>query len=227
MPASGELFIRIVWAKAADPHVAFRGDSVRLHTSGGSADAQSDAVIQTADAEGPDEMRPDLGDRGDEGECYLDRPCIGEVATAFRSTGWHGANDWSWLRAPETGHYAEYRFEKLPSTGDLILDIAVLAQNRPDMTAKDTVHVNLSLGDPGGAVRGAPVAVALPSLWMGPDEDAWKARALVRLSRAQADALTGPDGDLVLRFDRIDAFEPDVAFSAGSVLIYSAQDISR
>ena len=227
MPASGELFIRIVRARADDPHVAFRGDSLRLHKPGGSTGVQPDAVIPTAGAGGPDEMRPDLGDRGDEGECFLDRPCIGEAAAAFRSTGWPGANDWSWLRAPETGQHAEYRFQNPPRTGDLILDIAVLAQNRPDMTPKDTVHVNLSLGDPGRAGRSGPVAVALPSLWMGPDEDVWKARALVRLSRAQADALTGPEGDLLLRFDRIDEFEPDVAFSAGSVLIYSAQDISR
>ncbi|MFZ2102751.1 MAG: hypothetical protein WAU86_19525, partial [Oricola sp.] len=126
------------------------------------------------------------------------------------------------------GQYAEYRFDKLPETGDLILDIAVQAQNRPDMTAKDTVHVNLTVAAPsggGGAI--GPIAVALPSLWMGPDEDVWKARALVRLSRQQADLALSRGGGLLLRFERIDVFEPDVAFSAGSVLLYGAQDISR
>jgi hypothetical protein len=230
MPVSGELFIRIVRPKATGPHVAFRGDSIRLHKPGGSAGNQAGTGPETAGDSGVDEMRPDLGDRGDEGDCFLDRPCLGDTAAEFRSTGWPGAGNWFWLRAPEAGQYADYRFDKPPTAGDLILDIAVLAQNRPDMTPKDTVHVNLWLGAPesaGTAGRTGPVAIALPSLWTNPDDDVWKARALVRLPREQTDALSGPNKALVLRFERIDAFESDVAFSAGSVLIYSAQDISR
>lgn len=230
MPVSGELFIRIVRPKATGPHVAFRGDSIRLHRPGGSAGDQAGAGPETAGDSGVDEMRPDLGDRGDEGECFLDRPCIGDAAAGFRSTGWPGSGNWFWLRAPEAGQSADYRFDRPPTTGDLILDISVLAQNRPDMPPKDTVHVNLWLGDPeraGTAGRKGPVAIALPSLWMNPDDDVWKARALVRLSREQADALSERNKELLLHFERIDAFEPDVAFSAGSVLIYSAQDISR
>ncbi|MFN3548915.1 MAG: hypothetical protein ACK4U0_15625 [Mesorhizobium sp.] len=208
MPASGTLHIRIVRARASDPHVAFRADSVRLHADGGT--------------------NTELGDRGDEGNCFLDRPCIGDAAAEFRSTGWPGAGNWYWMRAPEAGQSAAYRFRKPPIDGDLIIDIAVRAQNQPGMTTKDTVHVNLSLSASGGSGgKVGPIAVALPSLWMGPDDDVWKARALVRLSRQHADRILAKGGDLVLRFERIDEFEPDVAFSKGSVLLYPAQDISR
>ena len=214
MPASGTLFIRIVRARASDPHVAFRGDSVRVREEGGETG----------------EMRPDLGDWGDEGNCFLDRPCIGDAPAEFHSTGWPGAEDWFWMRAPEAGQYSTYRFTNPPVTGDLVLDIAVRAQNQPGMTPKDTVHVNLSLsasGEGGPGVKAGPIAIALPNLWMGPDDDVWKARALVRLSRQKADQIMRNGGDLVLRFERIDEFEPDVAFSKDSVLLYPAQDISR
>ncbi|MBZ0161658.1 MAG: hypothetical protein K8H74_02985 [Notoacmeibacter sp.] len=229
IPASGELFIRIVRARKQDPHVAFRSDSVRLHNSGGSAGDQSDGHAQH-DGGAVTEMRPDLGDRGDEGKCFLDRPCIGDVPADFRSTGLLGAKDWYWMRAPNIGQYAEHVFDNPPMTGDLILDIAVLAQNRPDMTSKDTVHVNLMFTPSNGSSPGDvidPIAIELPSVWMGADEDVWKARALVRLSRKQANAVTQQSNRLLLRFERIDEFEPDIAFSAGSVLLYSAQDISR
>lgn len=35
IPASGELFIRIVRARASGPHIAFRCDSIRLHNGAG------------------------------------------------------------------------------------------------------------------------------------------------------------------------------------------------
>lgn len=209
MPASGKLHIRIVRARASDSHVAFRADSVRLHDDSGN------------------EMHPELGDWGDEGNCFLDRPCIGDAPAEFLSTGWPGSGDWYWMRSPEAGQFATYRFRKPPANGDFVLDIAVRAQNQPGMTTKDTVHVNLSLSASGAGGKVGPIAVALPSLWMDPDDDVWKARALVRLSRQQADRILAKGGDLLVRFERIDEFEPDVAFSKGSVLLYPAQDISR
>lgn len=58
IPASGELFIRIVRARSQDPHVAFRSDSVRLHNSGGSAGDQSDG----REARARDHLRQQLSD---------------------------------------------------------------------------------------------------------------------------------------------------------------------
>ena len=181
------------------------------------------------DGDGTD-YRPDLGDFGDEGVCLVDRPCLGLVADGFRSTGFPGAEGWFWLRAPTTGQFAQYLFETPPAADALVLDIAVLGQNRPGSTPKDTVHVNLTLGYPGSGSLGGqigPVVVELPSLWLGPDDDVWRARALVVLPHDQLQAVLPAVGGLFLSFDRVDAFEPDVAFSAASVLVYPAQDIGR
>ncbi|MCC0028518.1 MAG: hypothetical protein R3D65_10270 [Zhengella sp.] len=229
IPASGELFIRIVRPENPGPHVAFRRDSIRIHNKSALAEGEASGEAQQDDG-AVTEMHPELGDWGDEGQCFLDRPCIGDEATDFHSNGLPGAGDWYWMRPPEAGQYAEYRFDKPPATGDLIFDIAVLAQNRPDMLAKDTVHTNLTLTAIGSRSPGSvigPIAIAIPSLGLGPDEEVWKARALVRLSRQQVDITLLQGGGLLLRSERIDEFEPDMAFSANSVLLYRAQDISR
>jgi hypothetical protein len=176
------------------------------------------------------DLHPDEGDWGDEGKCFLDRPCLGQVADGFRSTGYPGAGGWFWLRTPVQGQTAEYLFETPPAGGDLILDIAVLGQNQIGMRPKDTVHVNLTIGYPGSGSLGGqigPFTVELPGLWIGPDEDVWKARALVRLSREDADTVIARPGGLFLRFEQVDGFEPEVGFSAASVLLYPAQDLSR
>lgn len=257
MPANGELFIRIVRSSARAPHVAFRADSVQIVTGGtlgggtlgGSTGGglPGDIVIDqqgtTANGSGgpgdgtvtpPDgvvtDLRPDLGDHGDQGQCFLDRPCLGATADGFRSSGYQGAEGWFWLRSPVQGQSAEYLFEHPPAGRDLVLDIAVLGQNVVGMTPTDTVHVNLVLGYPGSGSLGGqigPIAIELPKLWMGPDEDIWRARALLRLSREDAKAVIPAVGGLFVSFTRIDAGEPDVAFSAGSVLLYSAQNLSR
>ena len=176
------------------------------------------------------DLRPELGDWGDEGWCVLERPCLGAAADGFRSSGFPGQEGWFWLRAPTVGQSAEYLFEHPPLTGDLVLDIAVLAQNQVAMTPKDTVHVGLTLGYPGSGSLGGqigPVTVEIPKLWSGPDDDIWRGRALLVVPRHLAEAAIPAVGGLFLSFDRIDAFEPDLAFSAGSVLLIPAQDIGR
>jgi hypothetical protein len=273
IPASGELFVRIVRGSARGPHVAFRPDSIQIVRGsggdlpgggslgggllgdgwpgqGGGGDNGPDGAI-VRDQRGttggdiviergggtvtpPDgvvtDLRPELGDWGDEGQCVLDRPCVAIAADGFRSTGFSGAEGWFWLRAPTVGQNAEYLFSQVPEADNLVLDIAVLGQTQVGVTPKDTVHVNLTLGYPGSGSLGGqigPVAIALPRLWSDPDDDTWRARALVVLPGDQVQAVLPAVGGLFLHFERIDAFEPDIGFSAGSVLLYPAQDIGR
>lgn len=192
-------------------------------------------VERGGDTTGPDDglppdMHPEEGDWGDEGQCWLDRPCIGDVADGFRSTGFAGAEGWYWLRAPTVGQTADYLFETPPLGKALVLDIAVLGQNLVGATPKDALHVHLTLGYPGSGSLGGqvgPVSVEIPRLWIDPEDDVWRGRALVVIPADMAEAVIPAVGGLFLSFERIDAFEPDVGFSAGSVLLYPAEDASR
>lgn len=172
----------------------------------------------------------DKGDHGDEGQCFLDRPCIGQAADGFRSSGTPAMGGWFWLNAPTVGQTAEYLFEAPPASSDLVLDIAVQFRNQPTMTPKDTVHLNLTLGYPGSGSLGGqigPMAIRLQGLWQDPDDDSWRARALVVIPHDLLQSVLPAVGGLYLTFDRIDAYEPDVGLSAGSVLVYPAQPVGR
>jgi hypothetical protein len=251
MAADEALFIRVLREGANLPHVAFRGDSIKI-VAGGGGRSGGEIVTERGGGAGdigisrggsqividgtvtlPDEavdLQTEFGDWGDEGNCFLDRPCLGDDADGFRSSGFAGAEGWYWLRAPTVGQTAEYLFETPPLGRALVLDIAVLGQNLAGAVPKDTLHVNLTLGYPGSGSLGGqigPVAVAVPRLWIGPDEDVWRGRALVVIPPAMAEAVIPAVGGLFVTFERIDAYEPDVGFSAGSVLLYPAQDVSR
>lgn len=175
------------------------------------------------------DLRPGQGDYGDEGQCFLDRPCIGDPASGFRSTGFPGVEGWFWLRSPTVGQYADWVFEQ-PPAGGLVLDISGLAQNIPGHVQKDTAHVLMTLGYPGSGSLGGqigPLTIALPMIWQDPETDVWKTRALVTIPSDLASSVIPITGGLYVHIERIDEHEPDVGFSAGSVLLYPAQAIGR
>lgn len=241
MGADGALFIRVLREGAGLPHVAFQATSLRIvgpgpvlerGGSGGSALSRGGGIVIDGTVtlpEGAVEMRPELGDWGDEGICWLDRPCIGDAASGFRSTGFPGVEGWFWMRAPTVGQYADWVFET-PPAGALVLDLSGLAQNVPGHVQKDTAHVLMTLGYPGSGSLGGqigPFTVALPMLWKEPDTDIWKTRALVTIPADLAASVIPLTGGLYVHIERVDEHEPDVGFSAGSLLLYPAADIGR
>ena len=209
----------------SDGHV---GDGPDIIVDGRPGDGTGSEIVADGriDGEIVIDTRPGTGDE-DGALCLLDRPCIGQVADGFRSTGRSIDGDWYWLDDIAMRPSAEFVFETPPATGDLILDIHALARLREGSRPVDTAHILLLVGYPGSGSLGGqlqPLRIELPNVAESDDPEIQHLRVLVRLSRTQAELVVPRIGGLFLRFEQISGNEPPVAFNAASVRLYRAID---
>lgn len=240
MPRTKSLYLMIMRRSADANHIAFRKDSVTLRSAGGTGNggpeiigdgrtggATGSGIVSDGRAGGGVSSGTEAATTG--ARCVLDRPCIGIAADGFRAMG-EAEGPWYWLADPALAQYAEFVFETPPESGDLILDIHVLVRDpRGDEGVGRDARFMLLAGYPGSGSLGGqlpPIYVTLPAIELAdvPGHDGYHARGLLRLSRAQANEVIPRIGGLFLRVQRIDPGDPAVAFEAGSVRLYPAQD---
>lgn len=205
VPGTDRLFIRIVRSSPADPHVAFRADSVQLSVRGGADPSEAEPRIGEAE---PDAVPDGTAVTGE-----------GLLPESFSSNAPEIAG-WHWLRRDD--HVADYIFEGAPVTGDLVLEIHALASG--GLAAR----FDLLIGFPGAmGDRFHLIEVVLPNVSDSDDPLGLRTRGRIILERALLQRFFDRSGRITIRLQRRDPADPDIALRRDSLRLYRRGDGPR
>ncbi len=156
--------------------------------------------------QGDDNGDDDQGDDGDQGaEATL---------SGFGSNG-DFISDWYWLRDDALSHYGEWTFADVPAgSGDLTLDITVLATDQMSGGPRFSGIINVIFGVPGGDAAQSQVW-EIPNTSPDSDPVGYTCQRTISIPRA---ALNG-GSDLFVRIERVSPGDHHVAVNADSIKV--------
>ena len=142
-----------------------------------------------------------------------------QPASNFASSG-DEIEGWFWLRDPGLAASAEYVFNTIPRSGDLVLQLEALATDRASGGPGFPARIELLFGFPGSGRMGGVfqvVHVELPNVSPDGDTLGYLTRGAIRLPRYKVEQVLPASGALYIRIVRRDAADPHVALNATSV----------